>query len=117
MANIVSTNIEQGSAAMNNDGYRFKAVTMDNRVGVGRVGGIREVNPELCGAALEGAEQSLDAVGTAVLDHVVQRLEPLLFLSRVDFTLVMVFQDVGQIVGSPGGGARIVTKGDYRTGF
>ncbi len=28
MANIVSTNIEQGSAAMNNDGYRFKAVTM-----------------------------------------------------------------------------------------
>jgi thiol-disulfide isomerase/thioredoxin len=29
MANIVSTNIEQGSAAMNNDGYRFKTVTMD----------------------------------------------------------------------------------------
>ncbi len=29
MANNVSTNIEQGSAATNNDGYRFKAVTMD----------------------------------------------------------------------------------------
>ncbi len=29
MANNVSTNIKQGSAAMNNDGYRFKAVTMD----------------------------------------------------------------------------------------
>ncbi len=29
MANNVSTNIEQGSAATKNDGYRFKAVTMD----------------------------------------------------------------------------------------
>ncbi len=29
MANNVSTNIEQGSEAMKNDGYRFKVVTMD----------------------------------------------------------------------------------------
>jgi len=60
---------------------------LGNRVDVGRVRQIRQRDTELGGPALQRAQQITDPVLAAVLDDVVQRLEPFLLLDGVEIGL------------------------------
>ena len=84
-----------------------------DRVDVGRVEGVRQLDARLPGLAVEHGQELLDPLRPLGVQHILQRIEPLLRLGRID-VLRRHGRDVRSLAVGRGGCSRLI---DHRIGI